>query len=256
MDQKSSGKESNTKPDINEDKPGECSLPKRTDPFPELPAKMIIAIDGWAQSGKNTAGELVAKHLGGVLVDSGRFYRAMTMACLQADVDFGNRDKVAAWSKRVALDVRLANEGGMAEEAQVAINGRWFTKDELKQVGLQTSLMAAIPEVRALVNTTLRLCDCYGRVVVLGRDISGVVFPDTPYKFFLDATEEIREKRHIKNMNHPGAKKRDIYDQSRVIFTEDSLMIDTSKLEPAEVSGIILVEVFWRASSENASKEN
>lgn len=257
MEQKGSGRGTKGKSEMSAVKQSENALlPKRTDTFPELPAKMIIAIDGWAQSGKNTAGELVAKHLGGVLVDSGRFYRALTMACIQADVNFSERDEVAAWCTRVSLDVRLANEGGTAEEAQVAVNGRWFTKEELKQVGLQTSLIAAIPEVRAMVNTTLRLCECYGRVVMLGRDIAGVVFPDTPYKFFLDATEEVREQRHVKSTNTRGAKKRDIYDQSRVIFTEDSLMIDTSKLEPAEVSGIILVEVFWRASSGNVSKEN
>jgi cytidylate kinase len=217
-------------------------------PFPELPEKMIVAIDGWAQTGKNTSGELVARHLGGVLVDSGRFYRALTAACLEAGVDIGNHEAVSSWCKKAALDVRLAEEGGVAEEAQVAVNGRWFTKEELKQVGLQTSLVAAVPDVRELVNTTLRLCECYGRVVMLGRDIAGVVFPHTPFKFFLDATEEVREQRHVKSTNARGAKKRDIYDQSRVIFTEDSLMIDTSKLEPGEVSGIILVEVFWQSS--------
>jgi hypothetical protein len=91
-------------------------------------------------------------------------------------------------------------------------------------------------------------------VVMLGRDIAGVVFPHTPFKFFLDATEEVREQRHVKSTNARGAKKRDLYDQSRVIFMEDSLMIDTSKLEPGEVSGIILVEVIWRAGNSQQLK--
>jgi len=77
----------------------------------------------------------------------------------------------------------------------------------LKLLGLQVPLVAAVPVVRNLVNATLRMCECYGRVVMLGRDIGGV------------------------------------------IFAEDSLMIDTSTLDPAEVSGMILVEVFWRASN-------
>ena len=256
MDQKNSGPGTTGKSDTNAAKQTEdASLPKRTDPFPELPTKMIIAIDGWAHSGKNTAGELVARHLGGVLVDSGRFYRALTAACLEAVVDISDSEAVSSWCKKAALDVRVAEEGGVAEEAQVAVNGRWFTKEELKQVGLQTSLVAAVPDVRELVNTTLRLCECYGRVVMLGRDIAGVVFPHTPFKFFLDATEEVREQRHVKSTNARGAKKRDIYDQSRVIFTEDSLMIDTSKLAPGEVSGVILVEVFWRASCGDAPKK-
>ena len=77
--------------------------------------------------------------------------------------------------------------------------------------------------------------------------------PDTPFKIFLDATEEIREQRHFETTNSRGAAKRDLYDASNVIFTENTLMIDTTKLHPAEVSGIILVEVFWRASGGKAS---
>src|SRR5204862_7993045 len=95
-------------------------------PFPELPAKMVVAIDGWEQTGKNTSGELVAEHLGAGLVDSGRFYRAMTMACLDSKVNLSDSAAVAAWCKDVALDVRLAREGGGVEEAQVAVNGCWF----------------------------------------------------------------------------------------------------------------------------------
>jgi cytidylate kinase len=217
-------------------------------PFPELPAKMIVAIDGWAQTGKNTSGELVAEHLGAVLVDSGRFYRALTKGCLESKVNLSNPEAVTAWCRDTALDVRLAPEGGKVQEAQVAVNGRWFSKEELKLLGLQVPLVAAVPMVRHLVNTTLRMCECYGRVVLLGRDIGGVVFPETPYKFFLDATEEVREQRHIKSTKSSGATKRDLCDASRVIFTDDSLMIDTSTLNPAEVSGMILVDVFRRTS--------
>lgn len=219
-------------------------------PFPELPARMVIAIDGWAQTGKNSTGEKVAEYLGGVLVDSGRFYRAITKACRDSDVDMGNADAVSAWVKKVALDVRLARVVGVVEEAQVAVNGRWFTKEELKPLGLQTSLMAALPDVRAVVNSALRMCENYGRVVMLGRDIGGMVFPETPYKFFLDATEDVREQRHFESTKTYGAKKRDIYDASRVVFTEHSMLIDTSQLSVEEVCGVILVEVFWRASQE------
>ena len=183
-----------------------------------------------------------------MLVDSGRFYRALTKACLDSKVDISDAEAVAAWCKDVALDVRMAPDGGRVQEAQVAINGRWFSKEELRPLGLQVTFVAAVPTVRNLVNATLRMCECYGRVVMLGRDIGGAVFPETPYKFFLDATEDVREQRHFRTTKSSGAKKRDIYDASRGIFTETSLMIDTSKLEPAEVSGIILVEVFWRAS--------
>ena len=223
------------------------ALPRldRALPFPELPTKMIIAIDGWAQTGKNSTGELLAGHLGGVLVDSGRFYRAITKGCMDGEVDLMNMDAVAAWCRRATMDIRLARVVGVVEEVEVAVNGRWFTRGELSPLGLQTSLVAAVPQVREWVNAALRLCECYGRVVMLGRDIGGAVFPKTPYKFFLDATEEVREQRHYATTKSFGAKKRDLFDASRVIFAEDSLLIDTSKLAVEEVCGIILVEVFW-----------
>jgi cytidylate kinase len=233
-----------------------AALPKaeKSPPFPELPAKMLIAIDGWAQSGKNSAGEKVAEYLGGVLVDSGRFYRAITKACADSGVDIGNADAVTAYVRKATLDVRLERVAGVVDEAQVAVNGQWFTKEELKPLGLQTSLVAAVPVVRSVVNSTLRMCESYGRVVMLGRDIGGAVFPATPYKFFLDATEEVREQRHMQSTNTHGAKQRDIYDASRVVFTEHSLLIDTSKLSVEEVCGVILVEVFWRAQQETGNK--
>lgn len=223
------------------------SPPTERLPFPDVPATMVVAIDGWAQTGKNTTGALVAEYLGGVLVDSGRFYRAVTLACIEASVDIYNREAVTGWLKTVTVDVRLARESEKVEEAQVAVNGKWFTKEELKDLGLQVSAIAAIPAVRELVDERLRACESLGRVVMLGRDIGGHVFPRTPYKFFLDATEEVREQRHIKSTKKVGAVQRDIYDANNIMFTEDSLLIDTSRLEPEKVCGIILVEVFWQS---------
>lgn len=238
------------------DKLAEQPKPSREQklPFPDVPATMVIAIDGWAQTGKNTTGALVAEYLGGVLVDSGRFYRAATLACIEANVDIYNRDAVTGWLKTVTVDVRLAREDGKVDEAQVAMNGKWFTKEELKDLGLQVSAVAAVPAAREMVNERLRACESLGRVVMLGRDIGGHVFPQTPYKFFLDATEEVREQRHFKSTKKLGAVKRDIYDANNVMFTEDSLLIDTSRLEPEKVCGIILVEVFWQ--SDKSKKTN
>jgi cytidylate kinase len=242
----------NREPDQNE-KSGSNPAGKSALPFPELGERIVIAIDGWAQTGKNSAGEKVAEYLGGVLVDSGRFYRAITKACLDGGVTIGDADAVTAYVRKATLDVRLARVVGVVDEAQVAVNGCWFTKEELKPLGLQTSLVAAVPQVREVVNSALRMCESYGRVVMLGRDIGGKVFPATPYKFFLDATEEVREQRHFQSTKSFGAKKRDLYDASNVMFSEDALIIDTSRITPEKVCGIILVEMFWRS---NALKPN
>jgi len=146
-------------------------------PTQDLPAKMVVAIDGWAHSGKNTAGELVAEAIGGVLVDSGRFYRALTKSCLDASVNLDDASLVAQYCWSAPMDIRMRREGGLVDVAQVAIYGRWFTHNELKAVGEFTSKVARVPQVRQIVNRALRLCSQQGRVVMLGRDIGSVVCP-------------------------------------------------------------------------------
>jgi cytidylate kinase len=216
--------------------------------FNQLPAKLIVAIDGWAQSGKNTAGELVAKQIGGVLVDSGRFYRALTKASLDAGYDLRDSQIITSFCRTANLAIRLVREGGKVAEVAVSVNGHCYTKEELNRVGLETSQVARIREVRDIVNNGLRLCQRYGRVVMLGRDIGGVVFPYTPYKFFLDASEKIREQRHRQTTQTSGAAKRDRNDASQVVFAENALLIDTGMTCPEEVRGIIVMDLLWRTA--------
>lgn len=219
-------------------------------PTQDLPANMVVAIDGWAHSGKNTTGELVAEAIHAVLVDSGRFYRALTKACLDAGVDLDDADAIAAYCWSAPLDIRMQREGGLVEEAQVAILGRWFTKAQLQAVSEQTSKVARVSQVRHIVNRALNLCVGTGRVVMLGRDIGGVVMLDTPFKFFLDAPQHIRERRHLAATGKSGALQRDRQDERQVVFPPDALMIDTGRLQPTEVRGIILLELFRRAAEQ------
>ena len=221
-------------------------------PCHQLPTQMIVAIDGWAQSGKNTAGELVAEQIDGVLVDSGRFYRALTKAALDAGYSIREPELIARYCRGAHLEVKLGREGGKVWQALVSVNGQCYTKEELNGVGLETSHVARIREIRHLVNNALRLCQRYGRVVMLGRDIGGVVFPQTPYKFFLDASETIREQRHVKTTLHTGAAHRDRNDINQVVFAEGALLIDTEKNNPDDVRGIILVDLFWRTEEAKA----
>lgn len=218
-------------------------------PTTELPANMVVAVDGWAHSGKNTTGELVAEAIGGVLVDSGRFYRALTKSCLDAGVNLDDASLVAQYCWSAPMDIRMRREGGLVDVAQVAIHGHWFTHNELKSVGEFTSKVARVPQVRQIVNRALRLCSQQGRVVMLGRDIGSVVCPDTPFKFFLDAPKEIRERRHIAANGKSGALLRDRADERLVVMPPDALMIDTGKLQPNEVRGVALLELLRRASA-------
>jgi len=217
-------------------------------PCHELPKQMIVAIDGWAQTGKNTAGELVAEAIDGVLVDSGRFYRAMTQACLNAGVDLDNATAVISFCRETTIEVRMDRDGGKVDEALVAVSSQWFGKSDLQHVGAETPKVARLPAVRQVVNAALRLCAGYGRVVMLGRDIGGVVFPETSFKYFLDASEEIREQRHLRSTQTHGAVQRDLQDQKQTTFAVDALLIDTGKLEPTEVRAIIMRSLLCRAA--------
>jgi len=219
-------------------------------PCHELPKQMIVAIDGWAQTGKNTSGELVAEAIDGVLVDSGRFYRAMTQACLNAAVDLGNPAAVIRFCRETTIEVRLGRDGGKVDEALVGVNGEWFGKAELQRVGAETPKVARLPAVREVVNAALRLCAGHGRVVMLGRDIGGVVFPETPFKYFLDAAEDIREQRHLRSTQTQGAVQRDRQDQKQTAFAVDALLIDTGKLEPAEVRAVIMHSLLCRTAEQ------
>ena len=223
-----------------------CGCPVRP-LYDDLPKSLVVAIDGTAQSGKNTVGEIVAQTIGGVLVDSDRVYRALTKACLDAGVDLDERPGIIEFCRSAALEIRVDWDGGKVKEALPFINGRFFSKDKLMSVAPQTWKVGGIRYVREAVTRALQLCACYGRIVVVGHDIGGVIFPNTPFKFILDAPAQAREQRHDREMNSYGAVQRDQDEEKQMVFADDALLIETGNMEPREVSGIILIEVFWGA---------
>lgn len=162
----------------------------------ELPRKMLVAVDGCSQSGKFAVGELVAYEIDAQLVDSGRFYRAITRACLDAKTNLDDETAVARFCESSLIDVRFQNEGGLVNEAQIAIDQRWYTKDDLKSLEDEVSNVAKVCKLRDLVNYHLRRCENGERVVIVGRDIGTFVFPDTPFKFILDAPRQMHGQRN------------------------------------------------------------
>ena len=214
-----------------------------------LPRIMVVAIDGWARSGKNTAGETICKALNGVLVDSGRFYRAATKACMNGNVNLESEDAVSQFCQSAVLDIRLRRESGQATEVEIAVNGCWFTKEELSPLNLEVSKVARVRTVRDTVNEALHKTERKGRVVMLGRDIGSVVCPKTPFKFFLYAPEEVREQRHLASNGKPGAIERDLMDQEHVQASENAQKINTGLFPPHQVRYIILFDLWvWLLS--------
>ena len=167
----------------------------------------VIAIDGPAASGKSSTAGRVAERLGWAHLDSGALYRALTLAALD-NLGEGGRRKGEEWpAQRVVamaeqLPVRLVLVGNRfrpevaGADVEEAIRGERVTRF--------VSMLAAIPDVRTWVNTRqrqavegLKVGEGAGGVVVDGRDIGTVVFPDAPLKVFLTAHPEERARRRL-----------------------------------------------------------
>lgn len=161
----------------------------------------VVAIDGPAASGKSSTAQAVARALGWAHLDSGALYRALTLAVLD-NLGEGGRGKgewagqrIVALAEDLPVRLVLASDGFIPEVAGVdvaeAIRG--------ERVTAHVSAVAAIPEVRAWANAQQRraVAEHPVGVVVDGRDIGTVVFPDAPVKVFLTATPDERARRRI-----------------------------------------------------------
>jgi cytidylate kinase len=211
-----------------------------------LPANLTIAIDGPARTGKNTAGELVAEAIGGVLVDSGRFYRALTQAAVVAGINLDVPAAIAQFCRQVRLEAHLDYDGGQVREAVVSVNGVCFGKQELNAIGADAPKLGKLAPVRDMVNLALRRLCGTGRVIVLGRDMGARVFPDADMKIFFTAPTDVLEQRQLQTTGLPGVTQRLAADQNNTFCAAEALKIDTAQHPPAAVCDLILVEISRR----------
>ncbi len=216
------------------------NVPLRLDAWP---ANLTIAIDGPARTGKNTAGELVAEAIGGVLVDSGRFYRALTKAVMGTGINLDVPAAVVEFCQQARLEARLAYDGGRVEEALVLVNGVCFDKTELNAVGAAAPKLAKLAAVRDVVNSVLHGLGGAGRVVVLGRDMGARVFPNAEFKFFFTAPADVLELRQLQTTGIPGVDQRIEADRGNTLRAAEALEIDTAHHPPAAVCAMILAEI-------------
>ena len=165
-------------------------------------APRVIAIDGPAASGKSSTGALVAERLGWAHLDSGALYRAITLAAIDNIGEGGsgkgegwNAQRIVALAKQLPVALALVGREFMPTVAGVDVEEAVRSE----RVTGHVSAVAALPEVRAWVNAEQRRAvqQHPAGVVVDGRDIGTVVFPDAPLKIFLDATPEERARRRL-----------------------------------------------------------
>ena len=189
-----------------------------------------VAIDGPAASGKSTVAKRLAESLGLVMVNSGAMYRAVTWQVLQEGIDPGNSAAV-----REAMSQMQINCGVRNNLSTISINDRLLTTEiRSSEVNKHVSKVASIPEVRERLVAMQR--DYLGEydVVMEGRDIGSVVFPDTPFKLYVSASEEVRAARRAKEGESDEVAKRDAEDSNReaspLKVADGAIVIDSSDL--------------------------
>lgn len=200
----------------------------------------VIAIDGPAASGKSSVARELARRLAFVYVNSGAMYRAMTWHILQRGIDPDDGERIAAAAQAVSIVCELVNN-----QSRILIDNFDPTahlRDD--PVNNSVSQVSTVPEVRKILTEKMRNCALDHDVVVEGRDIGSVVFPDTPYKFYVDASPEVRLRRRAAEGQRDEIAARDRVDSSRraspLIISEDAHVIDSSNLTIEGVVGEII----------------
>jgi len=224
---------------------------------------MVIAIDGPAGSGKSTTARLVARALGFVHIDTGAMYRAVTLQALREDVPLGDDKALAEVARRAHIEL-----GNSASGPWVRLNGEDVTKAVRRpQVDLRVSRVSEVPGVREeAVREQRRLAD-NADVVMEGRDIGTVVFPNADVKVYLVATVEERARRRqkelaLRGINHELAdvladlQRRDQHDSKRAVAplrpAPDAVWIDTTKLTIEQQVEKVVEQVRARRESARA----
>jgi cytidylate kinase len=212
---------------------------------------VIIAIDGEASTGKSTQAKKIAEKFNYNYRDSGAYYRAITLYLLQNNIN--SNDNIS----QSVLNQIFIEQTYKDKKLSISLNGNDVTqKIRGYKVSVNVSNFAKKPEIRDFVYKQLRSSARYKSLVIDGRDIGTVVFPDAKFKFFLLADAKIRAERRHKQINDKSVKlesieeeikSRDNTDSTRKIAplkkAEDAFEIDVTLLSIEQVFGKILSKI-------------
>jgi cytidylate kinase len=203
----------------------------------------VVAIDGPAASGKSSVARDLAGRLGFVYVNSGAIYRAITWHILEKGIPTEDLDRVAEALKSAAITSCF-----QPGESRILIDNV-DPADHLRddRVNESVSRVSRFPVVRHIVAQKLHEHARSDDLVVEGRDIGSVVFPDTPFKFYVDASPEVRLQRRTAQGERDEIALRDHDDFSRsvspLVVAKDAYVIDTSHLTLENVVREILTRL-------------
>ena len=204
---------------------------------------IVIALDGTSASGKSTNAKLIAKALGYAYVDTGAMYRSLAWHCLEKGVDLDNDKAVASLCRRWKTELR--NDNG---HIRLYVNG-YFPEKEIRTAETSAAVptVAAVPGVRKWMKVKQRACIKFGNQVMEGRDIGSNIFPETDFKFYLDASLDERAKRRAADGVDENLAERDKRDSQRaaapLMIPLGARIINNSEMTAEETSALIIEAV-------------
>jgi CMP/dCMP kinase len=227
---------------------------------------LIIAIDGPVASGKSTLARRVAQMLGYVYVDTGAMYRAVALKALRRGLSLDAREDLEALATDTHIDLR-AEDGTQ----QVFLDGQDVTRTiRDPEVSQAASRIAVVAGVRRVLVGEQRRAGERGGVVVEGRDIGSVVFPDAQLKIYLVASPEIRAQRRWQEHQQRGEAvdlertldeihERDRRDRERssspLVRAPDAVVVDSTAMEPEEVARLVVMLARERGAASSSAVE-
>jgi len=214
---------------------------------------IVIAIDGTSASGKSTNSKLVAKALGYVHVDTGAMYRTLAWHCLKNGIDVHNPKAVASACRnwRTKLDC-------VDNKVRLLVND-YYPEKEIRTAETSAAVphVAAIPKVREWMKKVQRDCVQFGNLVMEGRDIGSHIFPETDFKFYLDASLDERSRRRASEGVHENLAARDQRDSQRaaapLMIPLGAKVINNSQMSSEETTALLLAEIRKKLPAETQS---
>jgi len=211
---------------------------------------LIIAIDGYSSCGKSTMAKAIASLLGYTYIDSGAMYRAVTLYCIRYGIIKNSNVNIKLLKQNLnTIDIRFL-QNNLTNESETWLNGE-NVEDEIRkhEVASCVSIVSKIPEVRKKLVSIQRKIGENKKIVMDGRDIGTVVFPEADLKIFMTANQIIRAERRLLEMNEKGLlttinevveniKQRDYIDENRDVSplrkADDAIVLDNSNMTREE----------------------
>jgi cytidylate kinase len=209
---------------------------------------IVIAIDGTSASGKSTNAKLVAKALNFVHVDTGAMYRTLAWYCISQKVNVEDPKAVSAACRK--WKTSLENVDG---HVRLLVDG-YYPANEIRSADVSSAVshVAAVPKVREWMKKTQRECIQFGDLVMEGRDIGTNVFPETDFKYYLDAHIEERTRRRAAEGLQENLAARDQRDSQRaaapLMIALGAKVINNSQLTSDQTSSLIISDVKQKMS--------